>query len=162
MDGRPKGVLTTSCVTITRTTLRIVFQARKRYFASPAPFSSISFPARGAGTKLQPSAAVAIWRGRAAKCMSSAACGGTKNMELARTSPRSAGDGAVYRIAPPVHTKHAAEGRFQCRKTEMKTRTVRCEKILPSLPAEGRGTRVSRILRGATQVQRAAPSLCPR
>ena len=47
MDGRPKGVLTTSCVTITRTTLRIVFQARKRYFASPAPFSSISFPARG-------------------------------------------------------------------------------------------------------------------
>ena len=79
-----------------------------------------------------------------------------------RYGPRSAGDGAVYRIAPPVHTKHAAEGRFQCGKTEMKTRTVRCEKILPSLPAEGRGTRVSRILRGATQVQRAAPSLCPR
>ena len=81
------------------------FQARKRYFAFPAPFSSISFPARGAGTKLQPSAAVAIWRGRAAKCMSSAACGGTKNMELARTSPRSGGCGFANRTAPPAQRK---------------------------------------------------------
>ena len=80
-------------------------------------------------------------------------------MRRRRGGIRGAGDGAVYRIAPPGHTKHAAEGRFQCGKTEMKTRTVRCEKILPSLPAEGRGTRVSRILRGATQVQRGLPSL---
>ena len=85
------------------------FSARKRYFASPAPFSSISFPARGAGTKLQPSAAVAIWRGRAAKCMSSAACGGTKNMELARTSLRSGSRRAASCTVPPARTNESPE-----------------------------------------------------
>ena len=36
-------------------------------------------------TKLQPNEVVAIWRGRAAEWMSPAACGGAKDMELART-----------------------------------------------------------------------------
>ena len=102
--GRPKGVPYGTHYRRMVRRSKMLFQARKRYFASPAPFSSISFPARGAGTKLQPSAAVAIWRGRAAKCMSSAACGGTKNMELARTSLRSGGRCAANRTAPPAHT----------------------------------------------------------
>ena len=101
----PEGRSLRNGPSVNGTQKQYAFTARKRYFASPAPFSSISFPARGAGTKLQPSAAVAIWRGRAAKCMSSAACGGTKNMELARTSPRSGRDGAPNHTAPPAHSK---------------------------------------------------------
>ena len=101
----PEGRSLRDAPSVNSTQKQYAFSAHKRYFTFPAPFSSISFPARGAGTKLQPSAAVAIWRGRAAKCMSSAACGGTKNMELARTSPRSGGCGFANRTAPPAQRK---------------------------------------------------------
>ena len=43
LDCRPKGVRTTDGITTKRRTERQAFQARQRYFASPAVFSSISF-----------------------------------------------------------------------------------------------------------------------
>ena len=45
--GRPKGVPYGTCYRRMVRRSKMLFQARQRYFTSPAPFSSISFPARG-------------------------------------------------------------------------------------------------------------------
>ena len=44
---RPKGVRNTACVTTTTQRGTTCFSGAKRYNPRPAPFSSISFPARG-------------------------------------------------------------------------------------------------------------------
>ena len=58
-------------------------------FPRPAPLFCILFSGKTeTGPKQQTSGAFAVWRGRAAKWTSPAACGGARDMQLARTSRR--------------------------------------------------------------------------
>ena len=79
-----------------------------------------------------------------------------KRAKMPAPTTGSSGDGALIRNAPAAHPKHTAEGRsgFLCGK-ETRLRAVKCEKILPSRKQKAKGREYLRILRGATQVQRA-------
>ena len=97
------------------------FSARKRYFASPSTlFSTIFSLARESGTKQQTSEAFAVWRGRAAQWTRPAACGGARDMELARTSRRRHSCGVTAITVPPVHPEKSS-AHTQC--TQIQTRS---------------------------------------
>ena len=75
---------------------RRVFSRVSAISASCASFLHTFFWQDRNGTKQQTSVAFAVWRGRAAQWTRPAACGGTRDMKLARTNAR----GATVAVSP--------------------------------------------------------------
>ena len=96
LGAPPEGRSLTTSVTIIRKHGTICFSARKRCFASCASFLHTFFWQDRNGTKQQTSEAFAVWRGRAAQWTRPAACGGARDMKLARTNAR----GATVAVSP--------------------------------------------------------------
>ena len=103
----PEGRSLSNAPSVNETQNQNAFSRVSAIFASCASFLHTFFWQDRNGTKQQTSEAFAVWRGRAAQWTRPAACGGARDMKLARTSRRRHSYSVAVKTTPPVHPERS-------------------------------------------------------